>query len=86
MAKRHPRGRFSCEGDPKMTTAMSSLVPRRLSLDENVRGDHKLKERGKTLEIIGSLKSKLTFLRDVQQLEVDFLEYSVVVLPTFLGE
>ena len=25
MAKRRPRGRFSCDGDPKMTTAISSL-------------------------------------------------------------
>ena len=34
----------------------------------------------------GKLKSKLTFLTDVQQPEVDFLEHSVVVSPTFLGK
>ena len=49
-------------------------------------GDYKLKERGKTLEMKGKLKSKLTFLRDVQQPEMDFLEHSVVVSPTFLGK
>ena len=36
--------------------------------------------------MIGSLKSKLTFLRDVRQPEVDYLEYSAVVSPSFLGK
>ena len=36
--------------------------------------------------MIGNLKSKLTFLRDVQQPEVDFLEHSVVVSPTIFGQ
>ena len=32
MAKRRPRGRFSCDGDPKMTTAISSLSDPDVSL------------------------------------------------------
>ena len=32
MAKRRPRGRFSCDRDPKMTTAISSLSDPDVSL------------------------------------------------------